>query len=188
VIRSSALRPFAPIFLALALLGTFPGGANAFNLGARAGYGSAEGDDEGSPSLGAYARFDLPGPVNLELAGDAWTSERSQGRIEARTLPLQASALLYPFPSVLIKPYLLGGAGITMVRLKSLEGTSAERDDHLFSFQAGAGFDVPLPLLVLTADLRYFFTEELTADVGGIPEKPYRPGGWRLTAGAALKF
>lgn len=188
MIRTSAFRPFAPILLVLVILGTFPGGAHAFDLGVRAGYGSAEGDDEGAPSLGAYTRFDIPGPVNLELAGDAWTSERSQGRIEARTIPLQASVLLYPLPSVLIKPYLLGGAGITMVRLKSLEGTSAERDDHLFSFQAGAGFDVPLPLLVLTADLRYFFTEELTADLGGLPEESYRPGGWRLTAGLAFNF
>lgn len=161
----------------------------AFDLGVRAGYGSAEGEDEGAPSIGVYTRFDIPGPVNLELAADGWASERSGGKIEARNIPLQASALLYPFPSVLVKPYLLGGAGITMVRLKSLDAAAKrERNARLFSVQAGAGFDIALPLVVLTADLRYFFTEELTADPAGLPEESYRPGGWRLTAGLALTF
>ena len=92
-----------------------------------------------------------------------------------------ASALLYPFPSVLVKPYLLGGGGINLVRLRNHGDPAAgERNDHLFTLQAGAGFDVPLPLVVLTADLRYLHCEEL--------DSGYRPGGWRLSAGAAIKF
>ncbi len=166
--------------------------ADAWDAGVRIGYGKSSGAAGPEPSVGLYGRIDLPGPVNLELAGDIWKEERSGGAVEAKNLPLQATALLYPLPSVMVKPYLLGGAGIFLVRTTVTEapGQGRERDDHLFSLHGGAGLEMPLAGVAgLMTEFRYYLCEELsTGGAGGMPEETYRPGGWRLFAGLHLSF
>lgn len=180
----------ALLFTALLLFCAVP--AEAWDGGVRIGYGKSAGADAPEPSVGLYGRIDLPGPVNLELSGDAWKEERSGGAVEAKNLPLQATALLYPLPTAVATPYLLGGAGIFLVRTAVTEapGRSRERDDHLFSLHGGAGLEVPLAGVAgLMTEFRYTFCEELsTGGAGGMPEKTYRPGGWRFFAGFHLSF
>lgn len=175
-----------------ALLLSWAAPADAWDAGARIGYGKSSGADGSEPSIGLYGRIDLPGPVNLELAADTWKEERSGGAVEAKYLPLQATALLYPLPSVVVKPYLLGGAGIFLVRTAVTEapGLSRDRDAHLFSLHGGAGLEMPLAGVAgLMTEFRYYLCEELsTGGAGGITEETYRPGGWRFFAGLHLSF
>lgn len=172
-------------FTLLILLSAGP--AASFDLGVRLGYGHSPDGETSEPSAGIYTRLDIPGPVNLELAGDYWKEELPGGTRSVTNLPLQATALLYFFPFPFIKPYLLGGAGVFLVHLTGEGGL--EENDQLFCLQGGAGLDVPLAGMAgLTADFRYYASEEMTVKRGAGPEETYQPGGWRLFAGFHLRF
>jgi hypothetical protein len=187
--RRSALSPppktAALGFALLILLSAGP--AASFDLGARLGYGRGPDGDTAEPSAGIYTRFDIPGPVNLELAGDYWKEDLPGGMGSVDVLPLQATALLYFLPLPVVKPYLLGGAGVFMLNLteEGPGGAGREESEQLFSLHGGAGIDLPLlGLAGLTADLRYYAAGETTL-AGG---ETYRPGGWRAYLGIHLRF
>jgi hypothetical protein len=151
--------------------------------GARIGYGSSPDADGAAPSAGVFLRFDLPGPVNLEISGDYGREDVFGGAAEATNVPLQVTALLYPIPSLVLKPYLLGGAGLTFVRLSPAGPVgSGDEDYHLFGVHAGGGLELPLAGAGgVAAEFRYSLTEE----TGGAR---YSPGGWRLFAAFFLSF
>jgi len=192
--RSRLSPPPKTAALGLALLVLLASGpAASFDLGARLGYGRGPDGDTAEPSAGIYTRFDIPGPVNLELAGDYWKEDLPGGMGSVDVLPLQATGLLYFLPSLIVKPYLLGGAGVFLVHVThedTLGRAGREEDQQLFCLQGGAGIDLPLLGLVgLTADIRYYAVEEMTfGGTPAIPGKTYRPGGWRAYAGIHLRF
>ena len=110
------------------------------------------------------------------------------GRIEIDSLPLQASILLFPLPSIVVRPYLVGGGGLFFVRIReqSAFGRSPEEESFLPALHAGGGFEIPLAgLAALRAEGRYTFVGETAPLASG---KTYDPGGWRLFGALSLSF
>lgn len=183
-LRLSVLVP-GLAFLALLF---FASSVAALEPGVRFGYGQGRSAEEAVPSVGLFLGIDLPGPVNLELSGDFWREEGEAGRIEVDSLPLQATVLLYPLPSILVRPYLVGGGGLFFVRIReqSAFGSFPEEKSLLPSLHGGGGLEIPLAgLASLRAEGRYTFVRETAALVAG---EKYDLGGWRLYGALSLTF
>lgn len=182
LLRPPIVFGFLPLFFLTAGL-FLPALSPAMEAGARIGYGSSPDADGAAPSAGAFLRFDLPGPVNLELSGDYCEENIFGGAAEAMNVPLQVTALLYPIPSPVLKPYLLGGAGLTFVSLSPAGPAGGPDGDYrLFGVHAGGGLELPLAGVGgVAGEFRYSLTEE----AGGTG---YSPGGWRLFATFFLSF
>jgi hypothetical protein len=179
---------FVPGLAPLLALLLFASPVAALEPGVRVGYGSGRSADEAVPSIGLFFGVDLPGPVNLEFSGDFWREEGEAGRIEVDSLPLQASLLLFPLPSILVRPYLVGGGGLFFVRIReqSAFGRSPEEESFLPALHAGGGFEIPLAgLASLRAEGRYTFVRETATLLSG---EKYNPGGWRLFGSLSLAF
>jgi opacity protein-like surface antigen len=171
----------------LAVIALAPAMSAAQDLGVR--IGTVQGDDADDPVavVGVFGRFDIPGPLNLEVSADYRRETLLDGDIEAMVIPLRVSALFNFLPG--FSPYLVAGAGAEYVDLdirNELAGFSDE-SDLVFEVHAGAGIEIGLGPVSLGADLRYcrataISGDELNATLG----HDYDPSGW--TASLTLGF
>jgi len=185
---SAIRRGSATVALAVLMALGFPAAASAGqDPGLRLGYYAGEDADDAVPTIGVFTRFDIPGPLNLEVSADYRRETLLDGDIEAMVIPLRVSALLNFLPG--LSPYLVAGAGAEYVDLdfrNELAGFSDE-SDLVFEVHAGAGIEIGLGPASLGADLRYcrataISGDELNAALG----HDYDPSGW--TASLTLGF
>jgi hypothetical protein len=126
-------------------------------LGPRAGFYKAKDADEGQMYGGLAARLALGG-LSLEGAIDYRQEKYENGLVTMRSWPVQVSALLYPLPIV----YGLAGAGwyhttvdYDQDRLHFL--ALEDKTTSTLGYHVGAGLQVPLNNMQLSADIRYVF-------------------------------
>lgn len=116
-------------------------------------------------SGGLHLRARLTGGVGIEgLLSYRRETYAADGAsvLFVEEIPVQVSALLYPFFRSRFQPYLLGGIGYYWVRTSG-EGANADVGRHTenkFAFHAGAGADLRLAARVTVhADARYVFLD-----------------------------
>jgi len=143
------------------------------------------------------------GYTALELAVDHRSVLGDDQRTRVRSIPFQASVLLYPVRAFLA-PYVLGGAGWYSQRIESLDDSRAviaTATTKRMGAHAGVGGEVRLHRRIsVYGDYRYTFIrlgqqrdDEESPD-GGVPEVPLleklRPSheGSMWTWGAVVRF
>jgi len=177
----AAVMAFCAVAAAPAAAGQDPG----LRLGT---YQGADADDP-VPVIGAYGRFDVPGPLNLEVSADYRRESLRGGDLEATVIPLRVSAVLNLLP--VVSPYLLAGAGMDYVGLGFRNELAGIEDDAgvVFEVHAGGGIELSLGLLSLIADLRYCRAEKLSSDaVQAALGRGYDPSGWYASLSAGIEF
>ncbi len=136
-------------------------------VGVRVGYLEVKHVDTGSLNLGfMFGHFFHP-MFAIEGSLDYHTPEFDVA--ERETFAFQASAYLYPFPSLAhLQPYGVGGIGYYLSRFEfdAFSNLDNERVGD-GGFHAGFGIDFPLSgeqeedkIHKFTIDIRYLFTEE----------------------------
>lgn len=143
------------LFVIIAMIATTTN-AQKLMLGPQLGYfaASEEGQD-GSLLFGAAARLKF-GSLGVEGAINYRSESADEGGVEtdASFFPVLISGMLYPLPII------YGTAGIGYYNWKietSYMGQSFEADGSDIGYHVGAGAEIPLGNLVLSADLKYVF-------------------------------
>lgn len=184
-----ALRSTLAVTALLAAVALAPAKAAGQDLGVRLGSYLGDDADDPVPVVGVFSRFDLPGPLNLELSADYRNERLRGGDIEAMVVPLRASAVLNLM--AVVSPYLLGGVGMDYVNLdfRNEFGSLGDDSDIVFEIHAGAGIEVGLGPLSLGADLRYCRATEVSTDaLRSTLGHGYDPSGWAATLVAGFSF
>jgi len=145
-----------------------------FYVGPRAGYYKSKDADEGQMYGGLTARLALGG-LSIEGAVDYRQEKYEDGLMTMRSWPVQVSALLYPVPIV----YGLAGAGwyhttldYDQTKMEELGGTAIPEDEttSTLGYHLGAGLEIPLSNMKLTADVRYVFLNYDLDEIENLPE------------------
>jgi opacity protein-like surface antigen len=140
-----------------------------FSLGPRAGYLRARDADRGTWFGGVQARLRLSPAFALEGSIEFHQDEFADGSVEVTQYPVQATALLYPFPELPFQVYVLGGAGWYFTRF-SFEDELEDLDDEtdsVWGIHVGVGAELFAgDAFSLDADVRYIFLDE-SDDVSG---------------------
>lgn len=167
--------------LACAALATGPGTAAAQSfsdpgLGLGAVATLSEGPSSDGPSLGAslLLRYRLTASLGLEgrIGFRRETVEDASGPLlEILDLPLTGTAQLFFLPRTRVQPFLLGGAGLHVVRTDPA-GRNADiggSTEAVFALHAGAGLDIrPSRSSAIHLDARWVFLEPTAiADLAG---------------------
>jgi opacity protein-like surface antigen len=184
-VRRSALTVVA----LLAAIALFPAVSAGQDLGVRLGYYAGEDADDPVAVVGVFSRFDIPGPLNLEVSADYRRETLLDGDIEAMVIPLRVSALFNFLPG--LSPYLVAGAGADYVDLDYRNGLAGFNDesDLVFEVHAGAGIEIGLGPVSLGADLRYCRATGLSSDaLSTALGHDYDPSGWSATLTAGFSF
>ncbi len=176
--------------LALVLIGgAAPPAFAGQDPGIRLGYFTGGDADNPVPALGVFARFDIPGPLNLEVSADYRRELIRSGDLEATVIPVRASAVLSFLP--VVSPYLLAGGGIEYVGIafnNDFEGTSSD-STVVVEAHAGGGVEVSFGPLSLIGDLRYSRSGAVSADsVRRALGHDYDPSGWYASLSAGISF
>lgn len=158
-------------------------------LGVRLGSSFGADADDAVPVVGIYSRWDIPGPVNLELSADYRQESLLGGDLEATVIPVRAAVVLNLLP--VVSPYLLAGVGIDYVGLgfrNELSGSS-DRTSAVFEVHAGGGLTLSLGPLSLSGDLRYSWAESVSGEaVQAALGHDYDPSGLTATLSAGIAF
>ncbi|HOT97728.1 MAG TPA: outer membrane beta-barrel protein [bacterium] len=137
-------------------------------LGPRAGYYKSKDADQGQMYGGLAARLAMGG-LKIEGAIDYRQEKYDDGMMTLRSWPVQVSALLYPLPVV----YGLAGAGwyhttVDYDQNKIGLGAPEDQTTSTLGYHLGAGLELPVSNMKLTADVRYVF---LNYDLDNIGNK-----------------
>ena len=130
-----------------------------FSIGPAGGYLHARGADRGTWLVGGQARLHFLQYLALEASLTFHQNRFEGGDIHVTQYPLQISGLIYPIPTAIVSPYLVGGAGWYYSRITysgALTGISNDTE-HTFGTHAGMGLDLKLGRWTLDADFRYIF-------------------------------
>lgn len=134
-----------------------------FSLGPRAGYLRARDADRGTWFGGLQARVRLSQAFCVEGSIEFHRDEFADGSVEVTQYPVQATALLYPFPEGPLQVYVLAGAGAYFTHLRfeeELEGLDDETE-RVWGIHVGAGAELfSGNVFSLDVDLRYIFLDE----------------------------
>jgi hypothetical protein len=170
------VRPLAPILLAAGLVAVVPAPAAAqLGVGPRLSWTNPDvtvpglGSDR---SIGAAIRAALSMRLGAELSFDYGHATDPATGLRVRTIPVQASVLLYPLRSRL-SIYLLGGYGWYYRRFEPAPGTSGVAfSDRRTGWHTGLGGELIFGRhLGAYLDYRYLFVhhnEDVGAS-GGVP-------------------
>jgi opacity protein-like surface antigen len=159
-----------------------------FSLGGMAGYVRVRDADEGTWHGGVVARYQLI-PWLAAEASISFHSERfADGDVRVTTYPLQVTALVYPFPSLPLRPYALAGGGWYYTRVDFDDSLGIDDDtDRQFAVHVGAGGEIDLGKKVTAfADFRWLFLDEPGVDNSNIRDEEFDT--WMVTIGALLRF
>jgi hypothetical protein len=155
----------------------------------RLGYYQSADADDAVPVIGLYGRFDVPGPLNLEVSADYREETLQGGNVKATVVPLRVSAVFNFFP--VVSPYLLAGGGVDLVGLSFGNAWSAQPDDAtvVFEAHAGAGIEFSLGPLSVIGDVRYCQVGAVDTDaVRAALGHTYDASGWYASISAGISF
>jgi hypothetical protein len=186
--RSAMCRRLVLAGLAAASLAASPAAAAAGqDPGLRLGYYGSADADEPVPVVGLYGRFDIPGPLNLELSADYRKEQLHKGAIESTVVPLRASAVLNLFPGV--SPYLLAGLGVDYNSISFPHSAFADETNFVFEAHAGVGLELSLGPLSIIGDVRYCAVSKVSnAHLNQVLGHDYDPSGWYASIAAGISF
>jgi hypothetical protein len=160
-------------------------GGLQFSIGPVGGYLKAHDADRGTWFAGAQARLHFTPVLALEVSGTYHQNHYEQGDIAVTQYPVQISGLIYPLPSAVVSPYIVGGAGWYYSRIGysgALSGFS-DQTKHPFGLHGGAGVDLKLGRFTLDADFRYIFLDSSGTQV---PDGDFNY--WQATLGVSINF
>ena len=159
-----------------------------FSIGAMAGYVRARDADEGTWHAGVVARLQIVPFLAAEASISFHVDDYADGDVTVTTYPVQVTALLYPLPSLPLRPYGLIGAGwyYTRVDFDDSIGGGDETDSQ-FAVHVGAGGELSLgPGFTLFADFRWLFLDEPGVDNSNIEDEEFDT--WMVTIGGLFRF
>ena len=159
-----------------------------FSLGAMAGYVRARDADEGTWHAGVVARLQIVPFLAAEASISFHVDDYADGDVTVTTYPVQVTALLYPIPSLPLRPYALVGAGwyYTRVDFDDSIGGGDETDSQ-FAVHVGAGGEFNVgPGFTLFADFRWIFLDEPGVDNSNIEDEEFDT--WMVTIGGLFRF
>jgi hypothetical protein len=190
-VHGRAFSRAAAALLALFTLGSLAAAAPALagDPGVRLGYYHGADADDAVPVIGVFGRFDIPGPLNLEVSADYRQETMNGGDLKATVVPLRASVVLNFLP--VVSPYLLAGAGVDLVGLSFHNEFSATANDTaaVLEVHAGGGVELSLGPLSLIGDLRYCRVGAVSSDaVQAALGHDYDPSGWYASISAGISF
>lgn len=134
------------------------GGEGPYSFGFRAGVAHLPDADDTTWTAALAFRGRLGSALAVELSGAYYPTEFDDGRVEEEVVALQASLLLYPFPTADVRPYFLAGPGVLYVDTEFEDDVLSDADDFELGVQVGAGVDVELGRgAYLSADARWNF-------------------------------
>jgi hypothetical protein len=159
-----------------------------FGIGPAGGYMKARGADDGTWFVGVAARVRVAGYLGAEASVTFHENTYLDGDALLSQVPIQLTAMAYPFPDWTVQPYALAGAGWYYTRIDYRSGLSGldSETDHQFGFHVGAGATVDAGILTLFADFRYIFLGEPGTSTGGLKDKDFDT--WQITFGALFGF
>ena len=158
------------------------GSRAGITFGGRAMYSRPKGADGGNLSGGAQLRLHLTRVLAIEGSAD-YRRDRFNGTL-VETTPVQASLLLYLFPTWPISPYLLGGAGWYYTHVNA----PFESTQHRFGPHAGGGLEIFLHRhWSIDGSYRYLWIQDINSHDPRNPNN-YSDRGYMLTAGLNYRF
>ena len=104
-----------------------------------------------------------------------------------RTFPVQGSALIYPFGTKRLSPFILGGAGWYFT---NVEGPSDfDKTQHRFGAHVGGGLQLFLTEhLSLDSTYRHIWLEKIDSKDASLQDKQFQDNGHMVTFGLNLHF
>ena len=104
-----------------------------------------------------------------------------------RTFPVQGSALIYPFGTKRLSPFILGGAGWYFT---NVEGPGDfDKTQHRFGAHVGGGLQLFLSEhLSLDSTYRHIWLEKIESNDAALHDKQFRDNGHMVTFGLNLHF
>lgn len=159
--------------------------AQEADFGVRGGYQRFRAAGDGAVLGGLFFRKDWQRVVFWEAAILYHTEEVDD--IDVELIPLQLSAMLFLLGrDEAICPYILGGAGVYMVR--TTEPGDDSESEYDFGWHLGIGFDYTLtPKMFVEADVRYIW---LDVDTGGgtVADAVSDFDNWMATVGFGFRL
>jgi len=162
------------------------GGGLQFSIGPAGGYLHAKGADRGTWFVGGQARLHFLAYLAVEASMTFHENSYEHGDIHVTQYPIQLSGMIYPFPTWIVSPYLVGGGGWYYTKISYTGSLSAisNETDHNFGAHGGVGADVRLAASIsVDADLRYIFLNPSTSQV-----KNGDFNYWQVTFGLNFTF
>jgi Outer membrane protein beta-barrel domain len=104
-----------------------------------------------------------------------------------RTFPVQGSALIYPFGTKRLSPFILGGAGWYFTHV---EGPGDfDKTQHRFGAHVGGGLQLFLTeYLSLDGTYRHIWLEKIESKDASLRDKQFQENGHMVTFGVNLHF
>ena len=184
--------------LLLAVSGKAAAQGQSFGIGGRIAWVRTDvevGDEESRRFFGGQIRARMSPRTAVELSLDVRTETNESETFRVRSMPIQASLLIFPVRSV-FSPFLLGGGGWYAQRYETLLGDETIYSETVRDFGWHAGFGAEIRLgnhAGLHGDYRYTFLDfgDVDDDDDGPPIigrflPGYRGSMW--TAGLTFYF
>lgn len=159
------------------------------SIGVHAGWMEMKDAEDGEVFYGAQIRLYFLRFLALEGSVDVNKQEFIDDDAEVRTIPVQVSALLFPFPDSAVRPYALAGAGwyFQDVEFDNALESFDDDDDNTFGWHVGTGLEILLgKMFMLYGDVRYIWLDDPEFDSVEIEEEEF--DYWQAAAGIALAF
>ena len=158
-------------------------------VGVHLGWLQLKDAEDGEMFYGLHARLYLLNFLAVEGSVDFSKSDFADDDAELTLMPVQVTGLLFPLPSLPIRPYGLAGAGWYFQDVEysgSLSGLSDD-SDSTFGVHLGVGAELLLGrLIMLHADLRYIFMDEPDVDNSQLDDEEF--DYWQVMIGGSLAF
>ncbi|MFO0699844.1 MAG: outer membrane beta-barrel protein [Nitrospira sp.] len=104
-----------------------------------------------------------------------------------RTFPVQGSALIYPFGTKRLSPFILGGAGWYFTNVEGPHGF--DKTQNRFGAHAGVGLQLFLSEhLSLDSTYRHIWLEKIDSKDASLHDKKFQDNGHMVTFGLNLHF
>lgn len=159
------------------------------SIGVHVGWLEMKDAEDGEVFYGAQIRLYLLPWLAVEGSVDVSKQDFLDDDAVLTTVPVQVSALLFPFADLPVRPYLLAGVGWYFQDVEFDGPLSAIDDDKdsTFGYHVGAGLEVLLGrVLMLYADVRYVWLDDPEFDSVEIEEEDF--DFWQAAAGIAIAF
>jgi opacity protein-like surface antigen len=159
-----------------------------FGIGPVGGYLKSKGADQGTWTAGLAARLRIIEYVGAEASVTFHENDHLDGNAIVSQIPVQLTAMAYPFPDWTVQPYALLGVGWYFTRIDYVDALSGldSETDSLFGVHVGAGANIDLGLVNLFADIRYIFLDEAGIDNSDLQDEEY--DSWQVTFGVMFGF
>jgi hypothetical protein len=182
-IRRPSSRRESAIVMALVAALAMPAVVRATEIVPSIGVTRTVDNDESKSNLGLALRGNVAGPaVQTELAVTYRKDEYFGGGLETKTIPIMASLLLRPVPS------LHADVGVGWYHTKYDYASAALEDETKqdFGVHVGGGLQVPIaPKAAIDLTGRYGFMKDQESKL--VPET-FDPDFWTMSLGLALKL